>query len=223
MEKKRSLGIGKFFRSIILTVFILILAGSFVVFYYLREQQKIIQNLEDRIKNLKETSVPLRFMILPDNEGIIKARFRFYSADGKEISVFEQAWEGDELVIDSMVVPVADKYIAFPSKVFTDAVAPRDGMLLFSFYDRQGFPEIYGYDGLDENTRQSLKELFQQVISIESIREDLPFQVNVREKELEKNMFGNAVHDIKRIKTFEKGRVYALAVHTKGGIEIIEE
>jgi hypothetical protein len=213
----------KLVRNIILIVFLLILVGAVSIFYFYYEQEKIIQSLEDRIDFLKETSTPLRFMLLPSDEGTITARFRFYSADGKELSVFEENFPGEELVIDSMLVPAADKYIAFPTKIFTDAIAPKDGMPIFRFYNFNGVPEIHSYDGLDTDTRQLLSELFLQVMKIESINNDGPIDMSAAEIELMKKSFGNAVHDIKTIKTFEKGRVYALVIHTKGGIEIIEE
>jgi hypothetical protein len=213
----------KLLKKIISALLLLILIGIAVLFFIHREQKKIIERLEDRIEYLTETTIPLRFMLLPSSGGTIKVRVRFYSADEKELSVFEQSFAGDELVIDSVIVPVGENNLAFPSKIFTDAIAPKDGMPLFNFYDNGGVPEIHNFEGLDSDTRQLLKELFEQVMKLESINETIPLNEKLQDIDLIEKSFGNAVHDIKTIQSFETNRVYALVLHTKGGIEIIEE
>lgn len=223
MKKRNTPGLRRFFWNLILVVFVLGAGVSVIAFYVLRTQQRIIHSLEEKLAYLKETSVPLRFMVMSREDGIIRARFRFYSADGRELSFFEQSWEGDELVIDSLLVPVADRFLVFPGRVFTDAIAPRDGTSLYRFYDRNGFPGIYDYPGMDEGARQPLADLFQRLVRAESPGNDAPGGTGFPGGDPIKNMFGNAVHDLKRIHQFEIGIVYALLMHTKGGIEIIRE
>ncbi len=214
--------------SIIQSLAALILLLVVVVFgilaFTILQRRSLIARLEDRIDFLKAESVPLRFMVLSRSDTSVSARFRFYDAEGVEISSFERSWNGSELSIDSVVVPVGERALVFPSRVFTDAVAPKRGTDLFGYYDRDGFPAIFHSSALDRGARSALSELFSRIRSSE--RGDDPAAGNGRPwagDRLLKGAFGNAVHDLKRFRTFEVGAVYALVARTDGGIEIIRE
>jgi len=186
----------------------------------LQRQQKIIQDLEASIETLKTTTVPLRFMVLSRSDTEISARFRFYNADGKEIASFERSWNGSELYIDSLVVPLKTGALVFPVRAFTNAVAPRGGTNLVSYYDIDDMPGIYDSANLDTKKRQLFKELFIKLKTAEGFY-GTRTATNSGNKLL--TYFGNAVHDIKQLRQFEIGTVYSLVVHTDGGIEILNE
>jgi len=67
--------------NIVKTIFIIFLLGLIIIAVgmglFLREQQKIIKELETSIENLKLTTVPLRFMVLSRSDKELSARFRF--------------------------------------------------------------------------------------------------------------------------------------------------
>ncbi len=214
MKDRRSLTIGSVLRSVLYLFILLIVCALLVTGFVFLRQRAIIAKLEDRLSTLKSAMIPLRFMVLSRSDQSISARFRFYDADGKEIAAFERSWNGSELTIDSILVPVASSFIAFPSRVFTDAIAPRRGTDLFAYYDNDGFPEIYNSNDLDQSTRKALSTLFTQVRASERYDE---------EKSAPKGSFGNAVHDLHRLRGFELGAVYSLVVRTNGGIEIIRD
>lgn len=229
--KKRSFSIMRCIKRILFTVFIVAILATVAVTIYLSKQKDLIQNLELQIEQIKESTIPLRFMILSRSDTDISARFRFYNADGREIASFERAWSGYELAIDSLIVPVAGKQLLFPVRVFTDAIAPGKGTELFMYYDRDGFPAIFDSQSLDREARAALSQLFSRV----KLTESLFSSGNTTNKqgtadEGEKNLikpvpsiFGNAVHDIKQFRRFEIGVVYALLVRPDGGVEIIRE
>lgn len=192
----------------LLASFIALFAAAGVI---LSGQRAAIERLEERIELLKDEFVPVRFMVLSRSDQSVSARFRFYDADGKEIASFERSWNGSELAIDSIVVPIADRVVAFPFRVFTDAVAPGKGTELFDYYDRDGFPAIFWSVGLDGKLKSALVELFARVRAYEKSLAPIP------------GLYGSAVHDLRRLGAFEVGSVYSLVVRARGGIEIIRE
>jgi len=219
-HKHRSIsfkGLVKTVFCVIVLVLIILAVGAAL---FLREQQKIIKELETSIENLKLTTVPLRFMVLSRSDKELSARFRFYDGDGKEIASFERSWNGSDLYIDSLVVPLKTGAMAFPVRVFTDAVAPRGGTNLMYYYDFNGIPGIYDSSRLNDQQRQILKELFTKLKTAEGLYGSNA-AANPGERLL--TYFGNAVHDIKQLRQFEVGTIYSLVIHTDGGIEILSE
>jgi len=217
MRKRGALSIIKTIMALLLLFLITfaVLAGLF-----LQRQQRIIQNLEASIESLKITTVPLRFMVLSRSDTELSARFKFYNADGREIASFERSWNGSELYIDSLVVPLKTGALVFPVRAFTNAVAPRGGTNLMYYYDVNDMPGIYDSVNIDESKRQLLRNLFVQLKNAEGLYGSKSGETtggNIL------NYFGNAVHDIKQLRQFEVGTVYSLVVHTDGGIEILNE
>ena len=215
---------GRVLRHLVFSAALLAVVLVGLLAFTVLHRRSVIARLEDRIDLLKTQFVPLRFMVLSRSDAAVSARFRFYDADGNEISSFERSWNGSELSIDSLVVPVGARALVFPSRVFTDLVPPRRGTELFAYYDRDGFPAIFQSAALDRTARSALTDLFGRVRSAERGDgggvEDRPVS---RADRLLRGAFGSAVHDLKRLRSFEVGAVYALVARTDGGIEIIRE
>lgn len=202
----------KTLRGILAVLLLLSIAVAGTMAFIWWQQGSTIERLEERIARMKTATVPLRFMVLSRGENI-SARFRFYDADGNEIASFERAWRGSELSIDSVMVPVKDRWLAFPSRVYTELIPPSRGTELFNYYDRNGFPLIHDSAALDERDRTLLSELFGRV--------RLPsFSENAYEG---RRSWGSVVHDIRNLASFEVGAVYSLVVRESGGMEIIRE
>ena len=212
--------LSKIIKTISLLVVLSLIALAVAAGIFLQKQQQIIKNLEASIETLKITTVPLRFMVLSRSDTELSARFKFYNADGKEIASFERSWNGSELYIDSLVVPLKTGALVFPVRAFTNAVAPRGGTNLMYYYDFNDMPGIYDSVHIDEQKRLLFKELFVKLKTAEGLYGSKT-TTNSGDKIL--NYFGNAVHDIKQLRQFEIGTVYSLVVHTDGGIEIMNE
>ncbi|RLD71188.1 MAG: hypothetical protein DRJ10_19650 [Bacteroidetes bacterium] len=172
-------------------------------------QKNKIKQLEDNIALLKEQSIPVRFKIIEKSNDSIQLVVKFYNADNKEINKLEQKMHGAELSFDFYVVPVKDRYVAFPSKIFTDKIAANDGIILYDYYNKENYPEIFNSKEMNPELYEGLKGVFVKIQSgqLDSLTDH----------------FGNMVHDIKEFKSFLPGNVYSIVTHTKGGIEIIEE
>ena len=115
-------------------IFLLCILASLFLGLRIGGQKAAIARLEDQIGYLESGVIPLRFMILSRSEESISARFRFYDADGSEVGSFERSWRGSELFIDSVVVSLGKGHLVFPSKVFTNATAPRGGTDVITSY-----------------------------------------------------------------------------------------
>ena len=174
----------------------------------IENQKNKIKQLEDNITLLKEENIPLKFRISEKTESSITLTIKFYNAEQKEINAIEKTLVGQELSFDFYVVPVKDKYVAFPSKIFTDKIAAADGIDLYNFYDKDSYPEIFYHTDINTELYDGLQDVFQKIKKgeLDSIN----------------NHFGNMVHDIKEFKSFLPENVYSIVTRTKGGIEIIE-
>ncbi len=178
-------------------------------FSCIEKQKEKIALLEEKIGLLKEEHTPIKFKILEKTDDQIRIIVKFYNTDNKEINSEEFTVPGQELSFDFSVVPVKDRYVAFPSKLFSNVTPASQGFKLFSFYNKDGFPEIYQKKNIDPDLSQGLKEVFAKVKS--------------GEMDSLESSFGNMVHDIKAFKSFMPEIVYSIITHTKGGIEIVEE
>lgn len=207
-------------RTIVAVAASILVVGALAVGALVARQRFLIVKLEDRVALLKAETIPLRFMVLSRSDQSVSARFRFYDADGNEIAAFERSWNGSELFIDSIVVPVGGRFLVFPSRVFTEAMAPRSGTGLFDYYDHDGFPAIFDSAGLDGRLRSSLSVLFSRVKRSEGAATEAG---GGGEPVAIPGSWGNAVHDLRRFREFEVGAVYSLTARSTGGIEIIRE
>jgi hypothetical protein len=198
-------------RKFIVFLIIIIAIGGLIFGYYTctEHQQEKIKMLESKIALLKETHTPIRFKIIEKTDDSIKLSAKFYNANDEEVNKLETTLAGQELSFDFYIVPIKDRYIAFPSKIFTNKIAAANGIEIYNLYDKEGFPLVFETKDMDTEIHEGLKDLFRQVKTgqLDSLN----------------NYFGNMVHDIKEFKSFIPQTVYSIVTHTKGGIEIIEE
>ncbi len=189
--------------------FVLVLLSLLVTSACIQNQKNKIKQLEDNIALLKEENTPVRFKILEKTTDSISLVVKFYNADNKEINKMEQKLYGQELSFDFYVVPVKDRYVAFPSKIFTDKIAANDGIILYDYYNEDDYPAIFNAKEINPELYDGLKDVYLKIQSnqLDSLT----------------NHFGNMVHDIKEFKSFLPENVYSIVTHTKGGIEIVEE
>jgi hypothetical protein len=197
-------------KFIIFLILVVIIGGS--IFGYMtctQKQEEKIKMLEDKIALLKETHTPLRFKILEKTDDSVNLAVKFYNANDEEINKFEIKLAGQELSFDFYVVPVKDRYLAFPYKIFSNKIAAADGHLLYSYYDKEDFPEVFNTKDMDVELYRGLQDVFGKIKTgqLDSLN----------------HYFGNMVHDIQEFKSFIPQTPYSIVTHTKGGIEIIEE
>lgn len=189
-------------------------------------QEEKITELEAEIKYLKSEHVPLRFKVIERAEEEVTVGIKFYDAqnrvlaqqlpNGQRSDLIVHTLPGQELSFDFFVVPISNKrYIAFPYRLYTESIAPKDGITLTSYYNRQSFPQIFYYDSIDNSSRQGLQALFHKI------------EKGLKNNDMksiydEEGLFGNMVHDLAGIQDFQEGQVYKIVARTKGGVEVME-
>ncbi len=183
-------------------------------------QQRKINQLKKQVALLKQEMVPMRFKILGRSNDTIYVSFKFYDMDGNVVYYYDDQGNkqefvrmklpGKELAFDFIVVPVGGKFFAFPYKVFTDAIAPKYGIVLFKYYTRDNYPQIYYSQDNTPVFDAGVKALYTKILRGDV--QDL------------KNAFGSLVQDVHNFSQFEVGQVYKLIFHpAQGGIEIVKQ
>ncbi len=197
-------------KSYLVIISILVIIGTtiFVLSKCTENQEKKIAILENKLALLKEENVSIKFKILEKQKDSIKVAIKLFNSDNKSFTKVEKTLFGQELSFDFFVVKLKNKYLAFPFMVYTNKIAPIDGEDLLTLYDKDGFPEIYDMENIDTSLKEKLSEIFKKIKNGDAYSID--------------NTFGNMVHDMEGIKSFEPNIVYKIVSHTKGGIEVIE-
>ena len=201
--QKRKITLGKIW--LIGLAVLLLAAGGLALF--VKAQKEKLASLKEAVVQLKEEQIPLRFQVVRRTENGLETKIKLYDLNGREIAAESITLKGESLFWDFVSVPVDGKYLAFPKSVFTEAIPAEKGRALFSTYDQDGFPGVFADKDMKEGTKNDLKALF----------------AALKQGKRPGGAFGNAVHDIKELKTFETGIVYKVVTRLKGGIEIMED
>lgn len=195
------------------TIFIILLTAALLVAgAVILHRRWILSTLEDRVSLLRPDAVPLRFTVLSRSEEAISARFRFYDTEGREIASFERSWNGSDLYIASVLVPVGQRFLLFPTRVFAEENYPRRGTELTGYYDRNGFPAIFDASTLDGALRSSLSAVFSAVK-----------RFGGADAVEGRGGWTGAVFDLHRLRSPEVGPVYDLTVQPSGAVSIQRE
>lgn len=194
----------------ILIAFVIVVQAVFFISKAVNKQENKLKDLEQEIEFLKEEQVPIRYKIISQKENEIEVSVKFYDLDGNEINKQRFTLEGTVASFDFYVVKMTNKYIAFPSKLFSDKIKPQDAISLFEYYEKSNFPMIFNSKNSSDLFKIGIENLFAQIKS-----------GNLEEIE---NVFGNMVQNaLQTMQNGVEGNVYKIVVHTKGGIEIIQE
>ncbi len=201
MAKKRKAAVFLLGLVALLVLVALGLAGV------VRLQRDRMASLEEAIASLQEETVPLRFMVTGRDGSSVSVRMRFYDLAGREFAMVERTVPGSQLYFDFLALPMYGTWLSFPWKLFSDEQAPADGFSLSLVTAPGGVPLTYGGGALDA---AALRELGSLLAALEAGK---PVE----------GSFGNAVHDVAELGSFETGIVYRVVLRKKGGIEIMEE
>ncbi len=194
----------------ILIIGVIAAAGYFGFDYLTKKQEKKIAKLEDKIDFLKSETIPMRFKILKKDTANITFAVKFYDQDSIEFTADTISLLGQELSFDFNIVPIKKDFnIAFPVKIFTNKMPAKEGVKLFDYYDDHGFPQTMTINGADEEYINLMTELFGKIKDGKT--EDI------------KGIYGSMVQDIAKLNEFQVNHIYKIVIHTKGGIEVVED
>lgn len=199
-------------RKIVWPVILFFLACVFLVLacglkFLGKHQAEKISRLEKAIGELKEETVPIRFMILSHDDGSLRFRLRFYNLAGEEMGMQEMSLPGRQLYLDFFALPMDKSWLALPYRVFTESIAPAEGVLLSRWTIPGLIPLNYSGGPFDSQALEELGKTYLELLAGGEVR----------------GSFGNAVHDIAELGNFRLEQVYRVVVRKKGGIEILED
>lgn len=173
-------------------------------------QKEVIAKLEKSIAYLKGELILARFTItdrktisiMGTNINYLTVFVGFYDYKNVKINSKYFTMKGKEFNFDfDLVKDNKGNVIAFPSKIYTELMAPKNGIDISSLYVKNGFPEIYKSNKISSDSKDFIKNLYANYKS--------------------ENLYsGSAVHDIPA-KRFELNRSYRVILHTKGGLEVL--
>lgn len=195
-------------KFLILMLLVVLAGAAFFLTKCAEEQQHQIVELENKIDFLKQETNPIQFMVTERTDTTVSVLYKFLDLKGNEIMRTQATFPGKELSFDFYSVKIGEKYLSFPTKIFTDKIAAADAPTLFEHYDVDNFPAIFETDSLPDASREALKQVFATI--------------KLGQTEQLNNSFGNMVHDVEAFKSFQTETVYSIIAHTKGGIEIVE-
>jgi len=171
---------------------------------------KKIVMYEKNIDELKKEYYPMHFAITEKKQNIngqtISGRFVFFTANNERIGEPHSfKIMGNELFFDFVVVPItANLKMVFPYSIFSDIIAPDNGIFIAPLYTQNGYPSIFEKQQ-NENINKEISVLYAEICAKKNI----------------KNAYGNAVHDTTKLGSFIIGQEYRILVHPSGGIEIV--
>lgn len=134
---------------------IVALAGT-IAWWNFRAQQREIARLRSAIRNLTASYPIARLVVLDqtaDAEGPVQTRVRvvFVDDQGRRCGEpIEATLEGSRIYFEALLLIFKDPLVergerrsmAFPTRLFSEAIAPEDGVAL-SILDKRGVPTIY--------------------------------------------------------------------------------
>jgi len=197
--------------SFLLRVLVVVSLAAGVVFavqYFSADrQEKQIKTLEDSIAELQAEYVPLKFMIIARDAQSLTVRFRLYNLAGDELGLVETSLPGRQLFFDFLAAPRKTGWLIFPYRIFTDRMAPEQGTHLEAIVCPAGIPLTYTGGNFSSEALQELGALYRSLVRGDPIP----------------GAFGNAVHDVAELSSFNVNVVYKIVARKKGGIEILED
>ncbi len=191
----------------LLIAFLVVAAAVLGVVVATSYQKVEIGRLETEVTDLKAETVPMRFVVDRRDETSLTVIVKFYDPTNTEVGRLDATLPGQELSVDVLVVPYRDGRLAFPYRLFTNEIAPKDGTPLPQAYGVNGFPVI-----LTQPTNKRQRDAIADIYSVVSTYAEMPAAA-----------FGNAVHEVGKLATFETGVVYKVVVRSSGGVEIMGE
>ncbi|MCX7821149.1 MAG: hypothetical protein N2258_05675 [Brevinematales bacterium] len=191
---------------LIFILFLLVLGFLlYVLFFYTKiELINRKQILTEEIEKLKKEYVFLSFKVLGQDEDNSVVSFELYGFDGVKVTNFILTNRGRDVFIESKVIVLKkSNLVVFPWKIYSDVIAPENGVFIGDYYAPDGEVMLYKSSG---------RELFNFINSLYSDG------LNSKNEYIE-NIFIAVLHTVNGVKT---GRVYECMAHINGGLELRE-
>ncbi len=132
---------------IIVSFFILLSGGIVLVTQFNHLLSGKIQNLSATLSYLKSETLFARLKVHNIEDGEIHFNIVFFTPDQKEVAPLSLSLSGADLYVESRVIVLSDadrtRALIFPLRIYSDTVAPVDGILLHALYPPNSVPLLY--------------------------------------------------------------------------------
>ena len=189
---------------------------------YVERTGRKVAELQERVSYMKEECVPMRFEIAWKRDSRMQVKVSMYDVmTGQKVGrsgSFELP--GEELHVDFQVVRLSEgNFIFFPCGLYTDAMALAQSEKLYSLYDENGFPSIYGASigGREDGTEIGQED------RVALGKEFSAYFARVKDggDDGADGQYGTALHELRSISQFKSGFVYSVLCHPHtGGIDL---
>lgn len=180
------------------------MTGWFVWQMRIEKQLNTIERLQHTISSLKAETILFFYKPLESEEGFVRGTLTFVLSD-KSTNQITLQMNGEVLFFDIYVIRIEGNSLFFPVNVYTNSVAPSEGVKLVDLYDQNGVPSFYKSYGLD-----GIKQLYADI-------------KNKPMRDIE-SAYGSSVHLLNEGWSAPKpGHTYKITGRKMGGVEIMEE
>jgi hypothetical protein len=202
--------------------FIVLIAGIAILFFLFSQMKDILQ---DKVDDLRKTIAWVkseynyaRITILKKGANAIEFELSILGIDGEVKGKKTLTLPGNDIYLESRMVVLQtedeNKTVIFPYKVYTERIAPKDGVGIQALYVVNNFPQNYNAAGITEQIRRALAGIY------ETVFEYGDYYSAVKGKYI-MDITDVAAHQ-SPYTPFESGKTYSYILHPNGGVEMME-
>ena len=202
--------------------FIILIAGIAILFFLFTQMKEILQ---DKVEDLRKTIEWVkseyefaRVAVFKKGANAVEFELSIIGLDGEVKGKKVFTLPGTDIFLESRIVYLQsedlNKIVIFPYKVYTEKIAPKDGIPVQNLYVTGNFPNNYTAPGISDQVKRTLTGLY------ETVFEYGDYYSAVKGKYIT-DIMDTAVHQ-SPFKPYESGKTYRYILHPNGGVEMME-
>ncbi len=199
---------------------LLLLAGVTLFFTVFKDKlQNRADSLRMAIEKVKSEYAFARITVLSQGQDQIRFRLTILNQEGEGQGAREYSLAGSDIFLESRVVHcrIEDqkKAFIFPWKVFTEKIAPEQGVDIRDIYLNEGKPLNYSTAQRSDTWDQTISDLYAVAFRDSDVFDTIKAQyiIDIYDSSLHLGIMGS----------FQPGRSYQCIIHPNGGLELKEE
>jgi hypothetical protein len=202
--------------------FIVLLAGIAILFFLFSQMKDILQDKVDDLRKtiawVKSEYEYARITILKKGANAVEFELSIIGIDGEVKGKKTLTLPGTDIFLESRIVTLQteeeNKTVIFPYKVYTERIAPKDGVGIQNLYVVNNFPMNYNAAGITEQIRKAMAGIYETVFEFGD------YYSAVKGKYI-LDITDVAPHQ-SPFTPFVSGKTYRYILHPNGGVEMME-
>ena len=202
----------------ILILLFLIVIGGFLLWTMKGGLEDRKQKLAKAISFIKSEYQFAEITIKDKTGDSIQFILKFLDITGKTVSTKEFQLKGKDIFLESRIVVIRveeqERALVFPFKLYSDLIAPNEGVDLLNLYMENNFPKTYVSP--DSEMNKIIGKLFIKAFELNNSGKEFD------DKYVRISLNMDAVLHQGSLKEFKPGKMYRYLVHPNGGLELVE-